>query len=102
MNTITAYAPIVDIRPAVGYGNYQVIDAAQSVGKDRPVVIGHVNIIRGFIHYTGDQYSTHKGVYAVINPTYKLENGSTMCGDPLGALEAALKTGIKNGRDDSK
>lgn len=101
MNTITAYAPIIDIK-RMGAIDYQVIDAAQSVGKKYPVVIGHVTILKGFLHYTGDRYSTHKGVEAVISPTYKLEDGSTMCGDPMGALESALRTGIKSGRDDRK
>lgn len=99
---ITAYLPEADIKAAIGYGEFHVYDAAQSVGKKYPVKVGHASIIRGFVHYVGDRYSTHKGVKAVISPTYKLENGSTMCGDPMGALEAALKTGIKNGRDDSK
>lgn len=99
---ITAYLPEADIKPAAGFGEFHVIDAAQSVGKKYPVKVGHVTIIRGFIHYTGDRYSTHKGVEAVISPTYKLEDGRPMCGDPMGALELALKTGIKNGRDDSK
>lgn len=102
MNTITAYLPEADIQPAVGFAQFHVYDAAQSVGKKYPVKVGHASIIRGFVHYVGDRYSTHRDVEAVISPTYKLENGSTMCGDPVGALKAALKAGIKSGRDDSK
>lgn len=99
MNTITAYAPIIDIQ-RTSYNQYLVIDAAQSVGKKYPVVIGSATILKGFIHYVGSRHTTHQGVEAVISPTYKLEDGSTMCGDPMGALEAALKSGIRSGRDD--
>lgn len=99
MNTITAYAPIIDIK-RMGAIDYQVIDAAQSVGKKYPVVIGQATILKGFVHYVGARHTTHQGVEAVISPTYKLEDGSTMCGDPMGALEAALKAGLKSGRDD--
>lgn len=102
MTTITAYLPEADIKAAAGFGEFHVYDAAQSVGKKYPVKVGHASIIRGFVHYVGDNYSTHKGVTAVIRPDYLLEDGSRMCGDPLGALESALKAGLKSGRDDSK
>lgn len=100
MNTITAYAPIVDFQH-IG-GQYQVIDAAQSLGKKRPVIVGYASIIKGFVHYVGDRYGTHKDVTAVIRPEYRTETGELMSGDPLGALAAALGSGLKSGRDDRK
>lgn len=102
MNTITAYLPEADIRPAIGFGEFHVYDAAQSVGKKHPVKVGHASLIRGFVHYVGDHYSTHRGVTAVIRPDYLMEDGARMCGDPIGALTAALRTGLTSGRDDSK
>lgn len=102
MNTITAYLPEADIQPAAGFGEFHVYDAAQSVGKKYPVKVGHASLIRGFVHYVGDRYSTHKGVTAVIRPDYLQEDGSRMCGDPIGALTRALQNGITSGRDDSK
>lgn len=102
MNTITAYLPEADIQPAADFGEFHVYDAAQSVGKKYPVKVGHASLIRGFVHYVGDRYSTHKGVTAVIRPDYLQEDGSRMCGDPIGALTRALQSGITSGRDDSK
>lgn len=101
--TTTAYLPLVedvDIQPAFGRGQYHVIDAAQSLGKRFPVIVGHVSIIRGFIHYVGDRYSAHQGIEAVIKPSYTLEDGSLQCGDPIGALVRALREGIRSGRRD--
>lgn len=99
--TITAYAPIIDI-VCMNATDYQVIDAPQSVGKKYPVVVGYVNIIRGFIHYTGASCSTHEGVYAVIEPSYPLEDGGRRVGDYKGAIEYALKNGLRSGRRDDQ
>jgi hypothetical protein len=95
MNTITAYAEEITVN-RMGATDYQVIDAAQSVGKKYPVVIGHVNVIHGFLHYTGDRYSTHKGVEAVIAP--KAAQGP----NHAETIQLALRAGITSGRDDRR
>ena len=95
MNTITAYAEEITVN-RMGATDYQVIDAAQSVGKKYPVVIGHVSVIKGFLHYTGDNYSTHKGVNAVIAP--KAAQGP----NHPETIKLALRAGITSGRDDRK
>jgi hypothetical protein len=100
MNTsITAYAEFAEL-VRQGATDYQVIDAAQSVGKKYPHVIGHVNVIRGFAYFTGDRYSAANGVEAIIAPSYPMEDGGKMTGDLIGAVQYALKHGLKSGRDD--
>lgn len=90
---ITAYAEEITVN-RMGMTDYQVIDAAQSVGKKYPVVIGHVTVIHGFLHYTGDRYSTHKGVYAVIEP--RLPEGP----NHPDTIRRVLREGLRHGRDD--
>lgn len=87
MNTITAYAN--EIRTQRVAGQVHVYD--DMFAKD--VKVGVVDMIHGFIHYTGAAYSAHEGVYAVI----RTENG-----DPIGTLAQALKSGVQNGRDDRR
>jgi len=89
---ITAYAPEVTTTRMIG-GDYQVIDAAASVGKKYPVVIGNVTVIRGFGHFVGDRYSHMKGIEAVI----ALSGGNSMDN-----VREALKNGLQNGRDDRR
>jgi hypothetical protein len=95
MNDITAYASEIMVN-RTGSVDYQVIDAAQSVGKEYPVVIGHVTVINGFLHYTGDRYSTHKGVYAIIAP--RMAEGP----NHPDTIALVLREGLKNGRDDRR
>lgn len=90
---ITAYAEEITVKQ-MGVIDYQVIDAAQSVGKKYPVVIGHVTVIRGFLHYTGDRYSTHKGVTAIIAPT------RTEGPNRADTIRRVLREGLEHGRDD--
>jgi hypothetical protein len=87
---ITGYCEFAESQQ-MQHANYLIIDAAQSVGKDYPHVIGHVTVIRGFGHFVGDRYSALKGLEAVV----ALHGGGGM-----GAIIDALKTGLKNGRDD--
>lgn len=94
MNTITAYAEEIEVRRMAG--QYLVIDAAQSVGKKYPVVIGTATVAKGFIHYVGDNYSTHRGVSAFIAP--KAEQGP----NHAETLKLALREGITSGRDDRR
>lgn len=91
---ITAYAEETEIQWLAG--QYLVIDAAQSVGKKYPVVIGTATIIRGFIHYVGDNYSAHKGVKAIFK--------GNMAEGPNypETIQRVLQEGLANGRDDSK
>lgn len=89
MIDITAYATAIDFKEFAG--NIRISDAAASAAFGREVEIGSVSIIRGFIHYTGNHFSAHKGVYAVIRPVN---------GDPMQTLENELQKGLKNGRDD--
>jgi hypothetical protein len=93
MSTFTAFTefPEVADNTHLGWGEHQIIDAAASVGKKYPVVIGHVTVIRGFGHFTGDHFSAFKGITAVI----ALSGANSMDN----VLEA-LRTGLKDGRDD--
>lgn len=80
---ITAYAPAVEfvtVRP----GAVRVKDMA--TGR----IVGFAEKRRGFIEYTGERRTAHEGVFAVIRST-----DST-----FSALEAALVSGLKSGRDD--
>lgn len=52
-------------------------------------MVGHVDIIRGFAHYTGATGSAHAGFSAVVR------NG-------LEGLAAGLAEGMRNGRDDRR
>lgn len=81
--TITAHAPAVRFERE-GNADYGVYD-----GSGRKV--GHVNVIRGFGHYTGCLGSAHYGVYAVV----ALSGASTM-----DRIEEALHQGLRNGRRD--
>lgn len=92
--TITAYAEEIEVQWMAG--QYLVIDAAQSVGKKYPVVIGTATIVKGFIHYVGDNYSTHKGVSAFIAP--KAAQGP----NHAETIKLALREGITSGRDDRR
>jgi hypothetical protein len=92
MNTITAYATLIRFE-SMQHGEYNVIDEAASVGKEYPVVVGHVSVIRGFGHFEGNRYTHMKDISAVI----ALSGGSTM-----DRVEEALKTGLINGRDDRR
>lgn len=49
--------------------------------------IGQADIIRGFAHYFGARGSAHEGITLVI-------------GGGLEGLRAALRDGVRNGRDD--
>jgi hypothetical protein len=95
---ITAYCEFPEFQRR-GDG-YVVIDAAATATHDYTVVIGHVTVIRGFAHFTGDRFSALKGLKAVLSSSYPLEDGGTMTGDVIGALRYALKHGLKHGRDD--
>lgn len=89
---ITAYAELASTRrSAAGFNDHHVIDDAASVGKRHPVVIAHVQVIRGFGHITGERRTHMEGLSAVVRlgPANSLE--------PV--LEA-LRTGLVNGRDD--
>lgn len=92
MTTITAYCEFPEFKRQ-GFNGYLVIDAAQSVGKKYPHVIGHVTVLKGFGHFVGDRYSAAKGVEAVI----ALSGGNTMDN-----VREALTTGLKSGRDDRR
>lgn len=96
MNTITAYAEEITVEGSAARGGYRIIDAAQSVGKKYPVMIGWVDVKHGFLHYQGEKGSTHEGVYAVIAP--KAAQGP----NHSETIRLALREGIKNGRDDRK
>lgn len=100
MNTITAFAP--QIRTEYASGQTYVFDAAAEAAFGREVRIGTMDMINGWVHYTGTWGSSHEGVEAVIKSSYITESGSVMTGDPMGALEAALKGGLESGRDDRK
>lgn len=91
---ITAYAEETEIKWMAG--QYQVIDAAQSVGKKHPVVIGVATVERGFIHYYGNHYSSHKGVYAIFRGT-RAEGPN----HPE-TIQRVLREGLVHGRDDRK
>lgn len=80
---LTAHAPAVRFERE-GSADYGVYD-----GSGRKV--GHVNVIRGFGHYTGSMGSAHYGVYAVV----ALSGASTM-----DRIEEALRVGLRNGRRD--
>ena len=80
---LTAHAPAVRFERE-GCADYGVYD-----GSGRKV--GHVNVIRGFGHYTGCLGSAHYGVYAVV----ALSGACTM-----DRIEEALATGLRNGRRD--
>lgn len=90
MNTTTAYAKNVRF-DSVQRGEYSVIDEAASVGRTRPVVIGHVSVIRGFGHFTGSRHM--KGIKAVV----RLSGGGDMT-----QVEESLKFGLRSGRDDRR
>lgn len=92
MNMSTAYAKNVRFESRQ-HGEYIVIDEAASVGKDRPVVIGHVSVIRGFGHFVGNRYSHMKGIKAVV----RLSGGGDMT-----QIEESLKFGLRSGRDDRR
>lgn len=92
MNATAAYAKNVRFE-SMQNGTYKVIDEAASVGLKRPVVIGHVSVIRGFGHFTGNSRSRAKGVKAVV----RLSGGGDMT-----QIEESLKFGLRSGRDDSK
>jgi hypothetical protein len=89
---ITAYAEEVSFN-RTGARDYGVIDAAASVGRKYPVVIGHVTIIRGFAHFTGEHFSALRGLKAVI----AIDNASMK-----DTITKALREGIKHGRDDQR
>ena len=93
MNTSTAYAKNVRFESRQ-HGEYSVIDETASVGKKRPVVIGHVSVIRGFGHFTGSRYYPHmKGIKAIV----RLSGGGDMT-----QIEESLKFGLRSGRDDRR
>lgn len=92
MSITTAYAKNVRFE-SFQHGEYKVIDEAASVGRKRPVVIGHVSVIRGFGHFTGNSRSHLKGIKAVV----RLSGGGDMT-----QIEESLKFGLRSGRDDSK
>jgi hypothetical protein len=92
---ITAYAEEVDFQ-SNGANQFLVIDAAQSVGKKYPVVIASVTVLKGFLHYVGDRYSTHNGVTAVIAP--RMQEGP----NHRETIKRVLREGIANGRDDRR
>jgi len=85
MNTLTAYAPEIDTENFGGA--LHIYDAAAKVK------IGQVDMVRGFIHYTGVAGSAHAGVTAVIR---------TKNGDMFATLESELRLGIRSGRDDRR
>ena len=92
MNITTAYAENVRF-DRMGATDYNVIDEAASVGKKHPVVIGHVTVIRGFGHFTGDRYTHMKGIKAIV----RLSGGGDMT-----QIEESLKFGLRSGRNDAR
>jgi len=75
----------------MGVNQHLIIDAAASVGKEFPEVIGHVTVIRGFGHFIGDRYSALKGMEAVI----ALDDAGSMR-----RIKELLQSGLRNGHDD--
>lgn len=93
MSNSAAYAKNVRFESRQ-HGEYNVIDEDLSAGKKRPVVIGHVTVIRGFGHFTGSRYLPHmKGIKAVV----RLSGGGDMT-----QIEESLKFGLRSGRNDAR
>lgn len=94
MNVYKAYAEMVTIEGSHARGGYRVIDAAQSVGKKYPVMIGWVDVKYGFLHYAGTKGTTHEGVKAIFTGT--IAEGP----NHKETIARVLKEGLLNGRDD--
>ena len=94
MNVYKAYAFEITVEGSPAQGGYKVIDAAQSVGKKYPVVIGWVDVKYGFLHYQGYKGTTHEGVTAVFKGT--IAEGP----NHRETIERVLEEGLLNGRDD--
>lgn len=98
MNTITGYATSINLI-RMGAGEYSVIDTR--INRH----IGHVTVIRGFLHFTGTRNTGLEGVNAVIAPSViEREDGTVRhCGGNHGeTIRHELAKGIRGGRDDRK
>lgn len=89
MNVQIAYAPLVKVN-RVGNGEYAVIDP--TVNRK----VGHVSVIRGFLHYEGIRRTAHEGVSAVIAPS------SAEGPNHVETIERVLTEGLRGGRDDRR
>jgi hypothetical protein len=95
MQNITAYAEEVTVTRN-GSDGYRIADTALSARAGYPVVIAYVTVARGFLHYTGDRFSAHKGIEAVIAP--RMEEGP----NHPETIRRVLREGLVNGRDDRR